>query len=91
MIWNFLPEIYKETRKKELFSYKRYFIWSVNGVIVGSLLYYIVRLSLSSVEAANVSGHVSDANTLEIINGINLVGTVMLVSYMDMKVRTYFF
>ena len=38
-IWKYLPEIYKETKAKELFSYKRYTLWSITAILTALLSY----------------------------------------------------
>lgn len=38
-IWKYLPEIYKETKAKELFSFKRYTLWSVTAILTALLSY----------------------------------------------------
>ena len=47
-LWKHLPEIYAQIKKKELFSYKRYFTWFGIGILMSLFIYFLLRLSVGA-------------------------------------------
>jgi hypothetical protein len=47
-LWKHLPEIYAQIKKKELFSYKRYFTWFAIGILMSLFIYFALRLSVGA-------------------------------------------
>lgn len=52
-IYKYLPEIYKETKEKKLFSYKRFAVWSIAAVITAILIQQVVIRSMSPLQAVD--------------------------------------
>jgi hypothetical protein len=57
-LWKHLPEIYAQTKQKELFSYKRYFTWFGVGILMSLFIYFILRLSVGADMAVDADGRV---------------------------------
>jgi phospholipid-translocating ATPase len=90
-LWKHLPEIYAQTKKKELFSYRRYFTWFGIGILMSLFIYFILRLSVGADVAVDGDGHVEDLAGFKLLHGLALVLVVTLVNYIDTRTRTYFF
>lgn len=86
-----MPDIYRETKKKELFSYKRYFTWFATGIALALFIYYVLRISVASDVIVNSDGQVQDLGGFKIINGLALVLIITMVNYIDTRSRSYFF
>lgn len=78
-------------KKKELFSYKRYFTWFTSGVILSCFIYYVIRLSVPPNVAIDEEGHIEDLSSYKLINGVALVLIITMANYLDTRTRTYFF
>jgi hypothetical protein len=53
-----LPLLYKNFKTTDLFSYKRYLIWSLMGVTIAVVLDYFINLTVAEVNTiVNASGY----------------------------------
>lgn len=91
LIWKYLPDIYRETKKKDLFSYKRYFTWFATALALALFIYYVLRISVASDAVVNSDGQIVDLAGFKIINGLPLVLVITMINYIDTKSRSYFF
>jgi phospholipid-translocating ATPase len=82
-IWKYLPEIYKETKAKDLFSFKRYTIWFFTAVFTTFACYFMVVESLNPLSACDASGRVPDQYTERLANGMVLIMVIIVVNYID--------
>ena len=80
-----------ETKNKGLFSYRRYLLWVIVGVVMSIIMYFIIRQGLPPLCAADSNGMISDLMSTRIANGIVLVLVILFVNYLDTKTHTYFF
>lgn len=86
-----MPDIYREAKKKQLFSYKRYFTWFATALALALFIYYVLRISVAPDVTINSDGQVLDLAGFKIINGLPLVLIITMINYIDTKSRSYFF
>jgi phospholipid-translocating ATPase len=55
-----MPLFYKEFKKMGLFSYSRYFLWSMASVVAGTFVFFTTIYGLSSLNSGDNSGRVPD-------------------------------
>lgn len=55
------------------------------------MMYFIIRLSLSPLEACDENGMIPDLKSARLANGMTLMMVILLVNYIDTKTHTYFF
>lgn len=44
--YDFLPTLYKETHRRELFSYSRYALWTLTGILTAIFIFCSIEFSL---------------------------------------------
>jgi phospholipid-translocating ATPase len=89
-IWNHLPRLYSETKRRELFSYWLYFIWSIGAIVLAAFIYYTIKFSLLE-DACSADGQPPDLLTARIANGVALNFVILILNYMDTESHTSFF
>ena len=90
-LFPYLPKIYSETKRRELFSYWRYVVWSIAAIVLAGIIYYIIRFSLLGAWAIDEEGRSSDIKTTQICNGISLNLVILVLNYIDTESHTSFF
>jgi len=90
-LFPYLPKIYCETKKRELFSYWRYVVWSIAAILVAAIIYYFIRFALLGAWAIDEEGRISDIKTAQISNGIALNLVILVLNYIDTESHTSFF
>lgn len=88
--WAKLPSFYKETKKSDLFSYRRYIIWTVFACIIAIVLFVITRFSMGSTSVMDSEGHTPDFGHQAQALSISLCLSVVYVIISDFKMYTYF-
>lgn len=43
-VWEKLPMLYRTDKTRDLFSYRRYFIWTIMGVAIAVMLEFFCKL-----------------------------------------------
>lgn len=85
-----LPIFYKEIKDRNLFSYKRYFAWTVFGVLAAIFIFVSSRFSLGSIESIGETGQPGDYGHQAEQFALCLTFISVMVLIMDIKMYTLF-
>ena len=85
-VWHKLPNLYKRMKESDLFSYKRYIVWTVMGISIAVFLDFFVDLTLGSIDATvSEEGYPVCYEGLYIAKSIILIFVTFSVIIMDIK------
>ena len=90
-VWLKLPNLYKNARSIDLFSYKRYAVWTIMGILITVFLDYFIDIALGGARTTVCSnGFPIDYDGLYIVKSISLIIITLVVIIMDIKSFTCF-
>lgn len=90
-VWDKLPLLYKSDKQRDLFSYKRYFYWTVMGVAIAFVLEYWINIAVGFGESTvDGEGHPITYDNLYLIKSSSIVIITLLVVLMDIKTFTWY-
>jgi hypothetical protein len=78
------PQFYKFYRNAGLFSYFRYIVWSAMAIGTSAWIYFVTIYGLSSYNALEASGRVSDLRVFSSNMSISCFLVITTVVYLDM-------
>lgn len=55
-----LPIFYKEIKERDLFSYKRYIIWTLFSIVIAIFIFVSAKFSLGSINSIGENGQPGD-------------------------------
>ena len=85
-----LPIFYKEVKEKDLFSFKRYILWTIFGIIISLLIYLSTRFGLGSIYSIDSHGHTGSFSHHCEVLAISLSIIVIMILISDIKMYTWF-
>lgn len=90
-IWYRLPLLYKKAKQIDLFSYKRYLIWTILGIFISVFLDFYINLSIGSIDSiVSLKGYPMGYEQIYLTKSISLIIITMTVVIMDFKSFTFF-
>lgn len=85
-----MPYFYKEYKKIQLFSYFRYFLWSMGSIICSVWIYFTTVYGLGLDRPCDSAGRVGDMRSLSSNLSLSSFLAITIVAYLDMYNFTYF-
>jgi len=90
-VWEKLPMLYRTDKTRDLFSYRRYFIWTVMGVAIAVMLEFFVNLAMGEADSTGgLNGFPISYDGLYLAKSISVVIITLLVVIMDLKTFTWY-
>jgi phospholipid-translocating ATPase len=90
-VWAKLPLLYKSDKERDLFSYKRYIIWTIMGIGIAVVLEYFVNISFAEVDSIEgLSGFPVTYDSLYLVKSASIIIITLLVVLIDLKTFTWY-
>lgn len=90
-VWSKLPQLYKSDRTRDLFSYKRYIIWTIMGIAIAVILEYFINISFAEVNSAEgLHGYPITYDSLYLVKSLSVIIITLIVVILDLKTFTWY-